>query len=164
MIGMRTSLEHMAWSNQKIFTLIQQLPEDVYFKSATEGEWPVGKLLTHFLSAAEWYRYLLTGEEWTELSDVDEHSAANKSAAALAQLDEVLLTYANFPNSEITFLGDDGNHTTTSRELVLTQAAMHAAEHKGQLATILKIHGYHLDLDSLDVWSFALMTKNNGGI
>ena len=108
--------------------------------------------------------YLLTGEEWTELSDVDEHSAANKSAAALAQLDEVLMTYANFPDSKITFLGDDGNQTTTSRELVLTQAAMHAAEHKGQLATILKIHGYHLDLDALDIWSFASMKKNNGDI
>ena len=74
------------------------------------------------------------------------------------------MTYANFPDSKITFLGDDGNQTTTSRELVLTQAAMHAAEHKGQLATILKIHGYHLDLDALDIWSFASMKKNNGDI
>jgi hypothetical protein len=32
---------------------------------------------------------------------------------------------------------------------------MHAREHKSQIATILKQHGEHLDLDELDVWAFV---------
>jgi hypothetical protein len=49
-------------------------------------------------------------------------------------------------------------HATVS--LILSQAVMHAAEHKGQIAAIMKQHGHHVDLDSLDVWSFIHETKN----
>jgi hypothetical protein len=36
---------------------------------------------------------------------------------------------------------------------------MHAAEHKGQISTILKQKGSHLDLDALDLWQFIAETK-----
>jgi uncharacterized damage-inducible protein DinB len=78
-----------------------------------------------------------------------------RSAKHLAVLDKVMIEESLKPDGEITFIGDDEKEHKTTRGLVLAQAVMHTAEHKGQLATILKMHGFHLDLDALDHWSFA---------
>jgi len=37
---------------------------------------------------------------------------------------------------------------------------LHAAEHKGQIAAIMKQHGQHFDLDFLDVWNYYGTLKN----
>ena len=47
MISTEVSLKHMAWSNQLIFEEVSKLPEEIYGLKAAEGEWPVGKILTH---------------------------------------------------------------------------------------------------------------------
>ena len=145
----------MAWSNQKVFEELSKLPENIYGLRAAEGEWPLGKLVTHFLGSGEWYRFLLTGTKWTELEKIQSHEILARSAKHLAVLDKVMIEESLKPDGEITFIGDDEKEHKTTRGLVLAQAAMHTAEHKGQLATILKMHGFHLDLDALDHWSFA---------
>jgi uncharacterized damage-inducible protein DinB len=155
MISLTNSLEHMAWSNQKVFQQIGQLPESIYGLRAAESEWPLGKIMTHFLGAGEWYRFLLTDAKWTDLEKIQSHEILARSAKYLADLDLVMIEESLKPDGEITFKGDDGNQHKTTRGLVLAQAVMHTAEHKGQLATILKMHGHHLDLDALDHWSFA---------
>ena len=155
MISLTNSLEHMAWSNQKIFEQLGKLPEDIYGLRAAEGEWPLGKIATHFLGSGEWYRFLLTGIKWTDLEKIQTHEILARSAKHLAELDKVMIEESLKPDGEITFIGDDEKEHKTTRGLVLAQAVMHTAEHKGQLATILKMHGFHLDLDALDHWSFA---------
>lgn len=155
MISLTKSLEHMAWSNQKVFKQLGKLPEDIYGLRAAEGEWPLGQIATHFLGSGEWYRFLLTGAKWTDLEKIHSHEILARSAKHLALLDEVMIEESLKPDGEITFIGDDEKEHKTTRGLVLAQAVMHTAEHKGQLATILKMHGYHLDLDALDHWSFA---------
>ena len=155
MIALTNSLEHMAWSNQKIFEQLGKLPENIYGLRAAEGEWPLGKIVTHFLGAGEWYRFLLTETKWTELEKIQSHEILARSAKHLAELDKVMIDESLKSDGEITFIGEDDKEHKTTRGLVLAQAVMHTAEHKGQLATILKMHGFHLDLDALDHWSFA---------
>ena len=159
MISITNSLEHMAWSNQKVFEQLAKFPESIYGLKAAEGEWPVGQIATHFLGSGEWYRFLLTDTKWTELERINSHEILLRSAKYLAELDQTLINESLKPDSEIKFIGDDENEHTTTRGLVLAQAIMHTAEHKGQLATILKQHGFHLDLDALDHWSYA--SRNN---
>ena len=158
MISIKKSLEHMAWSNQEIFKAINELPEDIYRLRAAEGEWPVGRLLTHLLGSGEWFRYCLTSEKWTDLTSIRSHKILIEQAPYLAQLDQLLIEQSDLSDEELTVEGEEGPIKTT-RSMILSQAPMHAAEHKGQIATILKIHGFNLDLDKYDLWSFESRAK-----
>lgn len=130
------------------------MPEVVYGLRAAEVEWPIGKFLNHFKIAGEWFRYLLIGEEWTELPRITNSDVLLKMATYLGKLDNVLIAAASGPDAELTFKGEDGTEQKTKTSMVLSQAVMHSAEHKGQLATILKAHGYSLDLDKYVLWNF----------
>jgi len=159
MISLETSLCHLAWSNQKFFTLFIDQPDEVFGLAATDGEWPIGRLLTHLSGSGEWYRYCLTGATWTDLKPIVNGSVAKEYLAIMAELDAVLLENVTGPDKDLEIEGEDGIiHATVS--LILSQAVMHAAEHKGQIATIMKQHSHHIDLDALDVWSFIHESKN----
>jgi uncharacterized damage-inducible protein DinB len=159
MISLETSLKHLAWSNQKFFTLFGALPDEVFGLRAAEGEWPVGKLLTHLAGSGEWYRYCLNGGKWTDLKRITTGSIALEYLSIMAELDAVLLEELSKPNEILEVESEEGIIHPT-RSLILSQAVMHAAEHKGQIAAILKQHGHHIDLDALDVWSYISETKN----
>lgn len=154
MISIEKGLKHMAWSNQEIFNEVSKLPADIYGLRAAEGEWPVGKLLNHFVNAGEWFRFLLTGQKWSELPRITNSEILQKMKVYLGEIDQTLIAEASKPDAEIRFTGDDGKEEKATRSLVLTQALMHTAEHKGQLATILKAHGHLLDLDKYDLWNY----------
>ena len=153
MISITKSLEHMAWSNQQIFKALSELPEEIYGLRAAEGEWPLGRIATHLLGSGEWYRYILTGEKWTDLKSIRDHQILFDSAQHLANLDQILIEQSKLEDEIIEFQNENGLDRTT-RSMVLSQAVMHAAEHKGQMATVLKMHGFLLDLDRFDLWSF----------
>jgi len=158
MISLETSLRHLAWSNQKFFTLFLDQPDQVFGLTAAEGEWPIGELLTHLAGSGEWYRYCLNGTTWTDLKPVVNGSVVKEYLAIMAELDAVLLEYVNSPDKDLEIEGENGIiHATVS--LILSQAVMHAAEHKGQIAAIMKQHGHHINLDGLDVWSFISESK-----
>ena len=147
------ALKHMAWSNQEIFKAVAELPEDIYGLRAAEKEWPVGRLLTHFIGAGEWFRYCLTGQKWEEVVSIRSHEVLRSQAKHLADLDTLLINQASLPDESVTFEDETGPKTVT-RSLILAQSVNHTAEHKGQIAAILKAHGHHLDLDKYDVWSY----------
>jgi uncharacterized damage-inducible protein DinB len=153
MISLETSLHHMAWSNQKVFTYFSAAPEEVFGLRTAEDEWPVGELLTHLASSAEWYRYCLTGVLWTDLKPITNGAVAAEYLGIMAELDQLLVDQANLSDEDLV-IEADGETIHATRSLILSQAIVHAAEHKGQIATILKQHGHHLDLDYLDVWVF----------
>ena len=158
MISLETSLRHLAWSNQKFFTLFLDQPDQVFGLTAAEGEWPIGELLTHLAGSGEWYRYCLNGTTWTDLKSVVNGSVAKEYLAIMAELDAALLEYVDSLDKDLEVEGEDGIiHATVS--LILSQAVMHAAEHKGQIAAIMKQHGHHINLDGLDVWSFISESK-----
>ena len=76
----------------------------------------------------------------------------------MAKLDGHLLENVSLPDDVLDVESEEGIIHPT-RSLILSQAVMHSAEHKGQVAGILKQHGNHLDLDALDVWNFISQTK-----
>ena len=159
MISIETSLKHLAWSNQKFFTYFGDKNEEVFGLRASDGEWPIGQILTHLAGSGEWYRYCLNGGQWTDLKKVTNGAIALEYLVIMAELDGVLLDELMKPDEKLEIEGEDGIIYAT-RSLILSQAVMHAAEHKGQIAAILKQHGHHIDLDVLDVWSFVSETKS----
>ena len=159
MISLEIALKHMAWSNQKLFHEIGELPSDIYQLKVAEGEWPIGQLLTHLIGAAEWYRYCLTSEPWGEVIPINNHEILSLEAGKLVQLDHLLVNQAQLDDDLMTY-DDENGPATYPRSVILTQAQMHAAEHKGQIATILKMRGHHLDLDKYDVWAYTNDMKN----
>ena len=159
MISLDTSLRHLAWSNQKFFESFLGQPDEVFGLKAADDEWPIGEILTHLAGSGEWYRYCLNGTTWTDLKPIVNDSVAREYLPIMAELDSVLLNFCKESDKDLEIDGENGIiHATVS--LILSQAVMHAAEHKGQIATIMKQHGHHVDLDSLDVWSFIHETKN----
>lgn len=158
-ISLDLSLRHLAWSNQKFFALFKDLPDEVFGLRAAEGEWPVGKILTHFAGSGEWYSYCLSGAQWTDLKPITSGSIALEYLPIMAKLDAHLLENLSLPDDKLEIEGEDGIIHAT-RSLILSQAVMHSAEHKGQIAAIMNQHGRHIDLDGLDVWTFVSQTKN----
>ena len=160
MISLEVSLRHLAWSNQKVFTYFSTAPDEFFGLRAAEGEWPIGQLLTHLAGSSEWYRYCLNGTLWTDLKPVVNAAVASEYLLIMADLDQVLLDNVTLADDDLV-IDADGETIHATRSLILSQAVVHAAEHKSQIATILKQHGHHLDLDELDVWAFMAQDKGN---
>lgn len=135
------------------------MPDEVFGLRASDGEWTVGKILTHFAGSGEWYRYCLNGGMWTDLKPITSGTIAREYLPIMASLDSTLLENVTLPDDKLEIEGEDGIIHAT-RSLILSQAVMHSAEHKGQIATIMKHHGHHIDLDALDVWSFVSQNRN----
>ena len=159
-ISLELSLKHLAWSNQKFFTYFGDLPDEVFGLKAADGEWPVGQILTHFAGSGEWYQYCLGAGRWTDLKPITSGAIALEYLPIMAKLDGVLYDNHLLADEKLEIEGEDGIIHAT-RSLILSQAIMHSAEHKGQIAAIMKQHGHHIDLDSLDVWSYISQTKNS---
>lgn len=144
----------MRWSNQKMFAEFEKHSVEVFSLSAAPGEWNVGRILAHFLESADWYRYCLTGIKWEEMKVITDQTLLKSAAARLSTLDDLLIAQSETSDDAVQF-HDGEKEATAQKSLILGQAISHAAEHKGQLATILKTNGLNLDLDKLDLWSFA---------
>jgi hypothetical protein len=76
----------------------------------------------------------------------------------IAELDQAMLDQVSL-DDELLEIKEEKSSFHANRSLILSQAVMHTAEHKGQIATVLKQHGFHLDLDELDVWSYVSKTS-----
>ncbi len=135
------------------------MPDEVFELKAADGEWSVGKLLTHFVGSGEWYRYCLNKGTWTDLKPVTSGAIAMEYLPMMAELDGALLENLGLED-EILEFEDEKGMVRVPRSLILGQAVMHSAEHKGQIAAIMKQHGHLVDLDRLDVWSFYSATKS----
>ena len=121
MISTEVSLKHMAWSNQLIFEEVSKLPEDIYGLKAAEGEWPVGKILTHFINAAEWYKYCATGIDWEDAIPIKNHEILKSEAKRLAKLDEIIVAQSNRTDELCTYT-DESGETSAPLSVILAQA------------------------------------------
>jgi len=153
MITLEKALHHMSWSNYELFLELANLPDEIYTLRAHEGEWPVGKILNHFLDAGQWYRYLLTQTPWTENAKIVNAQGLLEMREQLREIDRTLIEALSVDDGIIIYTNDSGHEQKTFRSIVLTQAVVHTAEHKGQLATILRQHGFTIELDKYDVWN-----------
>jgi len=153
MISLDVALKHLAWSNQKFLAQFAGQSDEVFALRAADGEWPIGQLLTHLVGSSHWYRYCLTGIDWTDLEPATNAKTVAEYGLMIAEIDQLLIENASLDDETLTVVTGDESFTV-QRSLILSQAVMHAAEHKGQIATIMKQHGHHIDLDELDVWAF----------
>jgi len=153
MITLEKALHHMSWSNYELFQELAKLPDEIYALRAYEGEWSVGKIFSHFLDAGQWYRFLLTQIPWTENAKIENSQGLLEMRERLREIDKSLIDALSTDDGVITYTDDSGQEQRTLRSVVLTQVVVHTAEHKGQLATILRQHDFTIDLDKYDVWS-----------
>ena len=100
-ISLDLSLRHLAWSNQKFFSLFEDMPEEVFGWRAADGEWPIGRLLTHLAGSGEWYRYCLEGTQWTDLKPITRSAIALEYLPLLSELDEVLMRNSKLPDENL---------------------------------------------------------------
>jgi hypothetical protein len=158
MISLETSLKHLAWSNQKFFSYFEDQPAEVFALRAADGEWTVGTLLFHIANSEAWFRYCLIGEDWTDYEEIINRTMVPNFLRIVGELDSVLISAVAKPDDTIEIRVEE-QIIYAAPSLILSQAVLHGAEHKGQIATILKLHGYHMDLDTLDLWHFMAETK-----
>lgn len=162
MIDLTRGLRHMAWANDRYFAGLATLPDAALAVSYAPDAWPVARLAVHIVEAAEWYRYCLTGVSWTQLAAPVTGADIEVLRAYLGELDAVLLEQAGQADGDISFADEDGPRTAL-RSTLLTQAVVHAAEHRAQIACALAAHGFPgPSLDDIDLWAFEAWERASG--
>lgn len=154
MNSLETAIAHMLWSDQKFFDLVLQLPEESLALTAAPGEWTVGHLMMHFVESAEWFHFCLTRTPWSEHLPAQTMADVRRFKAHLADLAPAFTLQVGL-DDELLSIDTGGKTIPAKRSMILSQAAAHTAEHKGQIASILRSNGMVIDLDRIDVWHFA---------
>ncbi|MCX5972005.1 MAG: DinB family protein [Chloroflexi bacterium] len=151
------TLEHMAWANTQMFTVLSALPAESLAYTSPGSEWSVGAIAHHLATAAENYAQRLHGEPRAEKRELPTTAAdLQVLAAALAVADAKLRAGAQLPGDEIlTWISFSGEELSVPRWVLVNQAVHHATEHRAQIAGALAANGNTtLDLDALDVWTY----------
>lgn len=150
-------LEHMAWANTQMVTVLAALPVDALAYTSPGSEWSVAAIAHHLATAAENYAQRLHGEPRAEKRELPTTAAdLQVLAAALVVADARLRAGAQLPGDEIlTWISFSGEEISVPRWVLVNQAVHHATEHRAQIASALAANGNSsLDLDALDVWTF----------
>lgn len=154
MIGIERGLRHLAWADDRFFVHLATLPAEAFAVSYAPDAWSVGRLATHIVGAAEWYRYCLTGEHWTDLRPAANSDDARVLHHHLMDLDATLIAQAAGDDARVTF-ADEGGETSAMRSSLLAQAILHSVEHRAQIACALLVNGFDAPvLDDLDLWAY----------
>ena len=159
MITLDTSLRHMAWADDRLFSAVRELPADRLLLANHDPEWTVGRGLMHILQGVEWYRFLLLKAQWSELRAPTTADEVDALRVKLAEMYASLIQAAKEPDSIIEF-EDEGGARTALRSVVLSQAPYHAAEHRAGIVATLHSHGERsIHLDDYDVWAWYYETQ-----
>ena len=162
MIDLARGLRHMAWANDRFFADLTRLPGSALAVSYAPDAWSVARLATHIVGGAEWYRHCLTGAMWTDIAVPVAGPQVDPLRVYLGELDGVLIEQAALPDGEVSFVDEDGPRTAL-RSTLLTQAVVHAVEHRAQIACALAAHGFAgPSLDDIDLWSFEAWERASG--
>jgi uncharacterized damage-inducible protein DinB len=154
MVDMTRALRHLAWADEKFYTQFAALPEEGMGARYAPQHWPAGHLAAHIIGSASWYRYCLTGVQWLDVEWVRTPADIGGLLPQLLEIDAALLEQASLPDEPVTFEDDTGPRTVW-RSTLLSQACMHATEHRAQVAAALDASGFpSIVLDDLDYWEF----------
>lgn len=154
MITCERSLRHLAWGDARLFGQLAALPGEALLARYGPDASTVGDLARHIVGGAEWYAYCLAGEPWTDLAVPDSPDGVRALAARLAHVDAILVEQGKLPDERVSFEDEDGPRSAW-RSTILSQACLHAIEHRAQIACALEVNGYpRIDLDSYDLWAF----------
>ena len=154
MIDLTRSLRHLAWADARLFDDMAALPPGALKARYSPDAWTVGHLAMHIVGGAEWYAYCLAGTPWTDLAEPVSRDDLRTLGQHLAELDALLLQQAAMSDDEVEFVDEDGPRTAL-RSTILSQACLHSAEHRAQIACALEVTGHGgVTLDDYDLWAF----------
>lgn len=159
MIDLQRALRHLAWSDAWLFDTMAAYPDDAFEARYAPQASSVGELLKHIVDGAEWYRYCLTGESWTDIGVPHSGAEVTALAAHLASIDRLLLAQAEMEDEVVVFRDEEGE-SRALRSTILTQACLHAIEHRAQIACALEVAEFPpLPLDDVDLWAFEMSER-----
>lgn len=162
MIEMTRAMRHLSWADDRFFAALADLPDEAFAVSYAPDAWSVGRLTTHIVGAAEWYCYCTAGIPWTDLRPAASGADVRVLQAHLAELDAVLLEQASLADDRMSF-EDEGGPSSAMRSTLLTQAVVHATEHRAQICCALAANGFDTpSLDDLDLWAFERWERSAG--
>lgn len=154
MIDLTRSLRHLAWADARLYDDLGALPPEALEARYAPDAWTVGHLAMHIVGGAEWYAYCLAGTPWTDLEPPTNPEDLGALARHLADLDALLLEQVALPDEVVEFVDEDGPRTAM-RSTILSQACLHSAEHRAQIACALEVTGHGgVTLDDYDLWAF----------
>lgn len=159
MIDLQRSLRHLAWSDAWMMQRLVALPAEAMLAQYSPRSWSVARLAIHTVGGAEWYRYCLTGTPWTDLSPPSTEPQALQQfvgglAPHLAAIDALLVEQSASADEFVAFVDEDGERQAL-RSTILSQACLHGAEHRAQIACALEVSGFDgFVLDDIDLWAF----------
>ncbi len=160
MINLETSIRHMGWANHRMLTEIASLPIECLSATYGPAEWNVARIARHIAGSNEWYAYLLSQRQWTDLQDPTNAQEVLALRDYIDSFTEYFLEQASAPDAVIEFTDEFGSHTA-SRAVVISQAVYHATEHRAHIATAIEVQGItKIDLDGYDVWAYHYSLKN----
>ena len=155
-------IRHLGWADERFFTTLGDLPDGAFAVSYAPGTMPVGQLAAHIVGGAEWYRYCLTGELWTDLQPATTGAEVLALRDHLRGLDATLMAEASAPDAPVTFRDEEGERTVL-RSTLLLQAIVHSTEHRAQISSALAANGVTgPSLDDLDLWAFEAWERAAG--
>lgn len=153
-IGLSRGLRHLGWADDRFFASLASLPPEALEAAYAPGAWTVGHLAMHIVGGAEWYRYCLAGTSWTDLRIPQSPIDVEALRLHLVDIDATLLAECGKPDGLVEFEDEDGPRSAM-RSTILTQACMHAIEHRAQISCVLQVAGFPaISLDDLDLWAF----------
>lgn len=154
MIELSRGLRHLGWADGRFFASLASLPPAALEATYAPGAWTVGHLAMHIVGGAEWYRYCLTGASWTDLRIPQSAIDVEALRDHVVDIDATLLAEGGKPDGLVDFEDENGRRSAM-RSTILTQACVHATEHRAQIACALQVAGFPaLSLDDLDLWAF----------
>ena len=150
---MNTSTKHFVWANKKFFEALSILDETDLALAPGEGEWSIAEHLAHIGGALEWFRYILNRSKWTDIHAPTTIAELAKLGEYINELGVELIAESEKASDEVIEFEDERGPHRTTRPVVMAQAALHCAEHKVEIVTILRKHKrLRIDLEQFDVW------------
>jgi uncharacterized damage-inducible protein DinB len=159
-ISMDRALRHMSWANQKMYAACANLPEEALESFIVNPEWTARRLLQHIVSGADWYVFCLGIADWNEITMPKSVSDINELASILGKCDAQIHSAYLLEDELLTFREGD-QETQVLRSTLLSEATLHATEHRAQLMDAIESRGFSaISLDSIDLWSFESHERN----
>lgn len=156
---LKNGLLHTAWADDLLFQKLQECPEEVLGYVYADPEWPLTRIAAHIVDGAEWYKFVLTGIQWNDVSYARTIGELESLRIQLAAVHKILLDCVDLPDEMLEFEDENGPRQAM-RSTVLNQIAYHSTEHRAQIFVALQSNGYEkLSADDFDVWAWEEATK-----
>jgi uncharacterized damage-inducible protein DinB len=154
-ITMETTLQYLAWSEERFFRRLYELPVTHYEASYGDSEWTVAKIAWHIASGATWYEFCLTGTMHERPEIPTTRDELLSVGEYLRQRTAAIVAEGRHDDAKLHVVTEE-EEFDVARSTLLTQAVLHSIEHRAQIAAAVESRGHGLvDLGEIDVWAFA---------